>query len=72
MTINCTTKDMQEVESDFEININAAYESLREIFVFFKADNTTDLAYRYLILKDFKANMDGTTNQLFTFVFSHN
>ena len=61
-----TTKDVQEEESDFEININAAYESLRTILVFFKADNTVDLNYGYPLLKDVKIDIDGATNQLFT------
>ena len=61
-----TTQDVKEEESEFEININAQYESLRAILVFFKANNTVNLTYDYPILKNVKIDVDGTTNQLFT------
>lgn len=61
-----TTKEVKAEESDFEININASYESLRNILVFFKNDNKVDLTYEYPAIKDIKIDIDGTTNQLFT------
>ena len=61
-----TTKDVSKEESEFEININAAYESLRAILVFFKSDNTVDLTYEYPLLKDVKIDIDGATNQVFS------
>jgi hypothetical protein len=61
-----TTKSVAAEESDFEININATYESLRNILVFFKADNNPSTAYVYPKIKDIKVDIDGATNQLFT------
>ena len=61
-----TTKEVKKEESDFEINVNATYESLRAILVFFKADNNPSLAYPYPALSDVRVDIDGTTNQLFT------
>lgn len=61
-----TTKDFVKEASDFEININATYESLRAILVFFKADNTVDTTYMNPNLTNVKIDIDGATNQLFT------
>ena len=61
-----TTKAVSKEASDFEINVNATYDSLRAILVFFKADNDPDLTYSYPELSNVKVDIDGTTNQLFT------
>ena len=61
-----TTKDVKKEESEFEININATYNSLRAILVFFKANNDPSVTYSYPAIKDIKIDIDGATNQLFT------
>lgn len=61
-----TTKDIQKEESEFEININASYESLRAILVFFKKDNSVDTTFWNPMLKDVGLDIDGATNQQFT------
>lgn len=61
-----TTKEVSAAESDFEININATYESLRSILVFFKADNKASIEYKFPNITNVKVDIDGATNQLFT------
>jgi hypothetical protein len=61
-----TTTDVKAEESEFEININATYESLRAVLVFFKANNDASVEYLYPNITNVKVDIDGTTNQLFT------
>lgn len=61
-----TTTSIKKEASDFEININASYKSLRSILIFFKVDNNVSLSYGYPQLKDVKVDIDGATNQLFS------
>ena len=61
-----TTKDVAKEESDFEININATFESLRAVLVFFKTDNNPSTTYEFPNITNIKMDIDGATNQLFT------
>ena len=61
-----TTTDVPSTASDFEININATYDSLRSILILFKADNDASTTYQNPNITNVKVDIDGTTNQLFT------
>lgn len=61
-----TTKTIDKSESSFEININAAYESLRSILILFKDDENVNLKYNDPKIKNIKIDIDGNTNQLFS------
>ena len=60
-----TVKNLKDEESNFEININASYESLRAILTLFKADNTVSTMYPYPMITDKKVDVDGSANQLY-------
>lgn len=62
---NHTTVTVPAAEGDFEININATYDSLRAVLIFFKADNKVDKDYIYPKIKNVKVDIDGETNQLY-------
>jgi hypothetical protein len=61
-----TTVTVPAAESDLEININASFESLRTIIMFFKPNGNASTTYSNPLLKDVKIDIDGSTNQLFT------
>ena len=61
-----TTTAVKKEESEFEINVNAVYESLRAIVILFKEDNTPNLKYNYPNIKNLRVDIDGTTNQIYS------
>jgi hypothetical protein len=65
--VHCsTTKTVDSAAGDFEININASYDSLRGVLILYKDSLNTGYVYKNPNITKLKVDIDGRTNQVYS------